>query len=186
MASTTFMDTTTLQPPTINLNVLIQNYINIQTSSKDSFTFDSTPNKKFRSDVFPNEFAKQYEPDTKPRRPISPLAISPILSSPDSLSTFSDALVKKPVQIYEQREELKGDDHLTEIVGFFLIGFSAFLFVAVFYALIISPLVGSTGHMLLDFIRKDNYYCMLIPLMIPVTIFLGYVNWVSIKFFRHS
>jgi len=179
------METNTLPPPTINLNVLIQNYINIQTSNKDSFSFDETQGQKFRSDLFQNEFAKQYEPDSKPRRPISPLALSPILS-PASITTFSDKIANKPSEIYEQREELHGADHLTELIGFFLLGFGGLLFVAVFYALIVSPLIGLTGHVLLDFIMTDNYYCMLIPLIIPMTMFLGYVNWVSIKFFRHS
>ena len=35
-------------------------------------------------------------------------------------------------------------------------------------------------------LERDVYYCDLVPLTIPVTILVSYVNWVSLKFFRHN
>ncbi|CAH0479520.1 unnamed protein product [Peronospora belbahrii] len=35
-------------------------------------------------------------------------------------------------------------------------------------------------------VSKDVYYCYLVPLTIPVTMFACYTNWVSLKFFRHN
>lgn len=38
----------------------------------------------------------------------------------------------------------------------------------------------------LQFFQEDNYYCFLLPMMLPTTVVLIYANWVSMKFFRHN
>ncbi len=35
-------------------------------------------------------------------------------------------------------------------------------------------------------IAEDRYYCLLIPLSIPVTLLAVYLNWVGLKLFRHN
>ena len=49
-----------------------------------------------------------------------------------------------------------------------------------------SKLLPPTGNELLDFLREDWYYSLLIPLCIPVTLVAVYFNWFALKFFRHS
>ena len=39
---------------------------------------------------------------------------------------------------------------------------------------------------LLEFFKNDEYYCFLFPLMAPLSVIILYVNWVCLKFFRHS
>lgn len=184
------METKTCQAPVLNINYLIQNYINVY-NNKDTqayFTHGYEGNK--RNESFYKETAKQYPPSPNMKQPLSPRSslIGSISTLPDSddICDVSTKIAKKQSQFYEQREDLLHDNHITEIVGFFLIGLSALLFVLVLYALIFSPLVGSTEHVLLDFIREDTYYCFLIPLLIPTTVIILYVNWVSVKFFRHT
>jgi len=59
-------------------------------------------------------------------------------------------------------------------------------FVAFSYATIISKVLPETGYKFLDGIKYDHYYCWLIPTMIPVTYLFIYLNWMSLKFFRHN
>ncbi|CAG8626020.1 19755_t:CDS:2 [Rhizophagus irregularis] len=43
-----------------------------------------------------------------------------------------------------------------------------------------------TGNKTLDWIKKDEYYCLLVPLTLPVTIYAVFFNWLGMKFFRHN
>ncbi|KAJ3366030.1 hypothetical protein GGF32_007530 [Allomyces javanicus] len=61
------------------------------------------------------------------------------------------------------------------------LGAAAFL-----YAAIISKVLPATGVWWLDAIRNDWYYCFLIPLMAPVSIFFLIWNWYGKKLFRHN
>mmetsp|Transcript_12645 Transcript_12645/g.26689 ORF Transcript_12645/g.26689 Transcript_12645/m.26689 type:complete len:105 (-) Transcript_12645:1564-1878(-) len=55
------------------------------------------------------------------------------------------------------------------------------------YALVVSKMIPEpTGVRVLDTVQQDWYYCMLVPLTIPVTIIAVYANWVSMKFFKHA
>ena len=62
-----------------------------------------------------------------------------------------------------------------------------FFFVFEIYALIVSKLfMPYTGHVVIDWIKDDEYYCVLIPILIPVTVVFMYLNWLSMKFFKHA
>jgi hypothetical protein len=39
---------------------------------------------------------------------------------------------------------------------------------------------------LLIFLRNDFYYCTLLPMTLVVTFVAVYLNWLSMKFFRHN
>ncbi len=39
---------------------------------------------------------------------------------------------------------------------------------------------------MMDAIRRDQHYCYLIPLTIPVAFIAMYINWVSLKYFRQN
>ncbi len=54
------------------------------------------------------------------------------------------------------------------------------------YATVISKFMPVVGHFVLDFLREDYFYSLLIPLLIPVAIVTIYLNWLGLKFFRHN
>jgi len=179
--------------PTVNMNVFVNNYININTNAFDGKVPDF---KNFKQKAKPELRLKKIETSTSLEAPTkaSSQSTSPkaSLSLHDSFRAQEESQVKplisqgKQSDIYEPREEPFEDSNMTQVIGISLIGFSAALFIGVFYAMLIAPLVGSTGHIILDFIQSDSFYCCLVPLMIPVSMMFMYANWVSIKFFRHS
>ncbi|CAG8573221.1 51_t:CDS:2 [Diversispora eburnea] len=38
----------------------------------------------------------------------------------------------------------------------------------------------------LDWIKKDGYYCLLIPITLPVAVYSIFWNWLGMKFFKHN
>lgn len=182
------METKPFPLPIINVNILIQNYTNVQTIEGKLPYFPQNFDCNSKSEHLVKEFAKHSETPTNEKRRLTPssLGASPT-SCTTSISEFiPDSSTATQNNIYQEIENLPISDHLAELLGFFLIGLGALLFILVFYSLFMSPFVGSTGHIVLDFIRKDYYYSMLIPLLIPTTLLVVYANWLSTKFFRHT
>jgi H+/Cl- antiporter ClcA len=70
--------------------------------------------------------------------------------------------------------------------GYVLFIFTIVSFVVFLYATIISKLLPDTNYKILIWIKYDHYYCWLIPTTIPVTYLFIYLNWMSLKFFRHN
>ena len=69
----------------------------------------------------------------------------------------------------------------------------AFIFVGIlfwvigWYSVVFSKiLMPFTGHQVLDFIKNDKYYIALLPSWILFTVMITWVNWVSMKYFRHT
>mmetsp|Transcript_18606 Transcript_18606/g.25797 ORF Transcript_18606/g.25797 Transcript_18606/m.25797 type:complete len:114 (-) Transcript_18606:52-393(-) len=54
------------------------------------------------------------------------------------------------------------------------------------YSLVISKVTEASGIGALDLIKFDRYYCLLIPMTIPVSLVAVYLNWLSMKFFKHA
>lgn len=52
--------------------------------------------------------------------------------------------------------------------------------------MVFAKLLPETGHWLVDALREDWYYSLLVPLTIPVAFVAIYLNWLSMKFFRHN
>jgi len=185
------METRTFHPPTINLNLWVQNYINISHNKEDSSFSAGFPHSKTTRDPFTKEYAKGSPKSLNPQQLFKTVSsptgsLTSLAPDHETLHSLETKQIERTSQIYEERTTPAENSHLCELLGFFLIGFSVLLFTLVTYAVVLSPLIGETGHSLLDFIREDYYYSLLIPLMVPVTLCVGYVNWVSIKFFRHS
>lgn len=185
------METKTVHPPVINLNLWVQNHINIYPNKEDSCFSAQFPHAKQTRDPFTKEYAKGSPNNfnsTKLDRNLSSPAnsLTSLGSEQETLPSLQIKEIEKTSQIYEERASPSENSHLLEILGFFLIGFSALVFILGIYAIILSPIIGETGHVVLDFVRNDNYYTLLIPLMAPITVIVGYFNWVSIKFLRHS
>jgi len=182
--------------PTVNMNVFVNNYININTNSFDGKVPDFKNFSHPKPKAKPELRLRKIETSTSLEAPTkaSSQSTSPKNSSSlhDSFRAQEDSKAKTLIaqgnqsDIYEPREKVFEENSMTQTIGYCLIGFSALLFIGVFYAMLIAPLIGSTGHIILDFIQSDSFYCCLLPLMIPVSMMFTYVNWVSMKFFRHS
>ncbi|KAI0500892.1 hypothetical protein KFK09_019110 [Dendrobium nobile] len=65
------------------------------------------------------------------------------------------------------------------IFGFIL--FSVFTFAA-----ILSKLLPPFDNKLLSAMQKDRYYCLLVPLTLPVVIVAVYFHWLGMKLFKHA
>ena len=73
------------------------------------------------------------------------------------------------------------------ILGVVLILGAMFTFTFGIYSFIISKwLMPYTGNRILDEIKNDEYYCCLLPSTLITTLFFMYINWVAMKYFRHS
>ncbi|GJM91929.1 hypothetical protein PR202_ga08352 [Eleusine coracana subsp. coracana] len=89
-----------------------------------------------------------------------------------------------------------------ELVGSAFIAFGVTLFVGFFYAAIVSKLLPPYENQILAAIRNDcviyvqhqltffciiyRYYCLLVPLTLPVIIVAVYLHWLSMKMFKHA
>ena len=74
----------------------------------------------------------------------------------------------------------------SSICGYILFFISISFFIISIYAIIISKKLSYTGNIYLDAIKDDEYYCYLLPLLIPITIIAVYLNWLGLKFFKHN
>lgn len=74
----------------------------------------------------------------------------------------------------------------SHIEGFAMIVGSFLFFVTSMYWVVVSKWMPDTGHEVLDWIKHDNYYGMVVLSCIPVSFVLVYFNWLSFKFFRHN
>ena len=69
----------------------------------------------------------------------------------------------------------------------YLLLFGSFLFFVIgIYATVAAKFLPEVGHPVLDFVRSDQYYTLLAPLLIPVVLMSTYLNWLGLKFFRHN
>ncbi|RKP06730.1 phosphatidylinositol N-acetylglucosaminyltransferase subunit Y, partial [Thamnocephalis sphaerospora] len=60
------------------------------------------------------------------------------------------------------------------------------VFICGIYAVFVSSWMPVTGSVVLDAIRSDQYYCLLLPLMLPVSFYAVTWNWMGMKLFRHN
>lgn len=54
------------------------------------------------------------------------------------------------------------------------------------YAAFASKLMPDSGIFVLDFIKRDYYFCYLIPLMMLPTYIVVYINWLAMKIFKNN
>lgn len=57
-------------------------------------------------------------------------------------------------------------------------------FVGCWYAILISKWMPDTGIWMLDAIKQDTYYCLLVPYTCLIAIVFLSVNWFSMKVFK--
>ncbi|KAI9224649.1 phosphatidylinositol N-acetylglucosaminyltransferase subunit Y-domain-containing protein [Blastocladiella britannica] len=54
------------------------------------------------------------------------------------------------------------------------------------YAAIVSKLLPPTGYWMLDAIQADHYFCYMVPLTLPVTVYFVIWNWFGLKLYKHN
>lgn len=54
------------------------------------------------------------------------------------------------------------------------------------YAAIISKFIPNTGNKFLDAIKRDVYFCYLLPLMTLPTIAVIYLKWLTMTLFKYN
>ena len=54
------------------------------------------------------------------------------------------------------------------------------------YAVIVSPFLPHFDVWILDAIKDDEYYCILLPMTIVPSVLVLYLNWLGMKFYRHN
>ena len=91
---------------------------------------------------------------------------------------------EKEVQIIEKRNSY--NDYWAEIIGYMLLIVIFVLFTCFGVAFLLRVFDVRTNNIFFDFLADDLYYCMLLPMIIPITTIAIYGNWVAMKFFRHS
>ncbi|KAF9979388.1 hypothetical protein BGZ65_006653 [Modicella reniformis] len=74
----------------------------------------------------------------------------------------------------------------TYLWGYLLFLSTMIGFTASMYALVASNYMPMTGNKILDWIKQDSHYCMLVPVTIPVTVLAVLFNWLGMKLFRHN
>lgn len=79
--------------------------------------------------------------------------------------------------------QLPASLHLTGLV---LIVLSVLVLVISLYTILISKLMPYTGIVALDFVKDDEYFCYLLPLLILPTFSVVYLNWLAMNHFQQN
>ncbi|CAJ0826873.1 2420_t:CDS:2 [Entrophospora sp. SA101] len=108
--------------------------------------------------------------------------LSPIpLQRSSSLQSQPSLLIERPNTPTYTRKSTRHlsqqEPDTTAIWGWILLILTFVIFVFSMYAIVFSKLIPETGNKTLDLIKKDEYYCLLIPLTLPVTIYAIFWNW---------
>ncbi|CAK9314212.1 unnamed protein product [Citrullus colocynthis] len=70
--------------------------------------------------------------------------------------------------------------------GFLFVVVSFFFLLLFLYAAIISKLLPPSNNAFLSAIQNDWYYCLLVPLTLPILYVAIYFHWLSMKLFKHA
>ncbi|KAJ2688613.1 hypothetical protein IWW39_002085 [Coemansia spiralis] len=74
----------------------------------------------------------------------------------------------------------------TPLYGYALLALTSVLFMFSMYSLVVSKYMPDTGIEFLDAIKRDRYYCLLMPITGLSFTFAVFWNWLGMKLFRHS
>jgi hypothetical protein len=88
---------------------------------------------------------------------------------------------KKNVKVYK-----RSISHV--ILGISLILIALLIFITFSIWIIISKLSppADNSNIIIKFIAEDKHYCLAIPILIPITIIVAYMRWVSFSYFKNS
>lgn len=84
--------------------------------------------------------------------------------------------------------ENSGQHHydFIRIVGFLCLLSGSVFFILTIFSLFVAKLMPATENVLLEFLRTDQYFCFLVPMLLPSILLGSYLNWFCMKIFRHS
>lgn len=99
-------------------------------------------------------------------------------------------IVSAPTGSAHQRPTRLGNPEMhfstDQLIGSAFIAFGLTLFVCFFYVAVVSKLLPPHQNGFLAAIQNDWYYCLLVPLTLPVIIVAVYLHWLSMKMFKHA
>lgn len=79
------------------------------------------------------------------------------------------------------------DQELSTVLwGYIVIAVSVAVLLVGLYSMVFSKIIPYTGNVVLDWVKEDYYFGPLLFTMIPVSVIFVYLNWLSLKFFRHN
>ncbi|CAG8533410.1 13022_t:CDS:2 [Ambispora leptoticha] len=67
----------------------------------------------------------------------------------------------------------------TALWGWMLLLATFVMFISSMYAIVFSKFVPETGNRTLDWIKRDEYYCLLLPITLSVTVYAVFWNWMG-------
>ncbi|PIA59905.1 hypothetical protein AQUCO_00400642v1 [Aquilegia coerulea] len=73
-----------------------------------------------------------------------------------------------------------------EFWGWCFVAFGCISFLGFLYTAIISNLLPPSQNSVIAAIQNDRYYCMLVPITLPVLVVAVYFHWLSMKLFKHA
>ncbi|KAI8058486.1 phosphatidylinositol N-acetylglucosaminyltransferase subunit Y-domain-containing protein [Syncephalis plumigaleata] len=104
-----------------------------------------------------------------------------------AVASISERRVRPPLIFEASHQQLGAEDpDSTPFWGWILLIATYIMFVCGMYSVFISKWMPDTGSVILDWIRDDQYYCLLVPLSLPLFIYAVTCNWMGMKLFRHN
>ncbi|KAJ9560126.1 hypothetical protein OSB04_005286 [Centaurea solstitialis] len=70
--------------------------------------------------------------------------------------------------------------------GGLFVTFGSTFFGGFLYTAVISKLLPPSNNAIVFAIQNDRYYCLLVPLTLPVLVVAVYLYWLSMKMFKHA
>jgi phosphatidylinositol glycan anchor class Y biosynthesis protein len=180
--------------PSINVNLFIQNNIKIEGSSferaKPDFFTQAPKHDGFDFKQSAKNHSSFDTDDLKVHRKFGSLVSNSLLEDSLVSTECSTPEVRSKIQTksneYTNQVAPSEDDNLTELLGYALIVGGCLFFVLALFSYFGSAFIDKTGHVFLDWILEDNHYCFAFPLLAVFTIVMAWLNWLAIKFFRHT
>lgn len=71
-------------------------------------------------------------------------------------------------------------------LGLLLVGAGVTGLASCVFSLVVSKLLPPLSNPALRAVQEDRYFCLLVPLTLPVTFLFIVVNWASLKLFKHN
>ncbi|KAJ3338400.1 hypothetical protein HDU93_009565 [Gonapodya sp. JEL0774] len=100
---------------------------------------------------------------------------------------LADALRSGELSDEDDDESLADEDNEGLVrQGYWLLFVTVVFFITTTYSGFVSKIIPDTGWQTLDAIKRDNYYCYLVPLTIPVVAVFAGFNWVGFEQFANN
>lgn len=180
---------------TVNFNNIftINNYFNVPAPEAHKTAKNFSFNASNKENVKEKQFLKtksQFFHESKPKI-LNFLKESKSnhelqLKNEETTKSIPKVTVEKGEQVQINEERNSYNDYKAEILGYLLLIMYFVFFLWFGMSILLRMLDIKTNNVFFDLAGEDLYYCMLFPLILPISVFAVYGNWVAMKFFRHS